>query len=339
MRHWGRAGRVVSIPLLLAGAVCFGHASIASCQAPDKDTSEAAARVLAGMVDRLSIGDAFASKVRQRVWLRGREVVGQGTYEQAGRGSGQFNLQVNMLDGDGQHALQQISDGRLAWTRQQIGDQLQLRRVDVGRLDQWVSPSASNPLLPLLAGETSPRPVLTSTFAKLPPSVRVGGFVEMIENIAFQNRLSLATGRLQEQRVWIVTADLTVLARRRIHPEGDDTWPVLCPTRTVIAIAQEDTPETRFGRGLPVRIEFYSDPLNEDDQVDESETPSESATRVPERQLISLLELHQVRPIDPPPVERFRFENQNIDFVNETDRYLNRYGIELTNRQSRTLRR
>lgn len=308
---------------------------------PVADTSAAAARVLAGLIDRLSIGDAFASKVRQRVWLRGREVVGVGTYEQAGHGSGQFNLQVNMLDGDGKHALQQISDGRLAWTRQQIGDDLQLKRVDVGRLDQWVSPSATNPLLPVMGSEMLPNPVLATTFARLPPSVRVGGFVEMMENVAFQNNLSLATGRLQDQRVWIVTADLSHAARRSIHPDGDDTWPVLCPTRTVIAVAQEDAPETGFGRGLPLRIEFYSDPLDESEDGDEDDSHQGEVTKGPERQLISLLELYQVRPIDPPPVERFRFENQDseLHFVNETDRYLNRYGIELTSRQSRMLRR
>ena len=69
---------------------------------------------------------------------RGREVVGVGTYEQAGGGSGQYNLQVTMHDGDGKHRLQQISDGKLAWTRTEIAGKVSLRRVDVGRLEEWV---------------------------------------------------------------------------------------------------------------------------------------------------------------------------------------------------------
>ena len=42
------------------------------------------------------------AKVRETVWATGREVVGVGTYEQAGGGSGRFNLQITMHDGDGQ---------------------------------------------------------------------------------------------------------------------------------------------------------------------------------------------------------------------------------------------
>ena len=83
-----------------------------------------AVELLQNTIERLASGPAFNATVRQRVWAFGREVLGIGTYEQAGYGSGRFNLQINMLDGSGKHTLQQISDGRLAWTRIVIADQV-----------------------------------------------------------------------------------------------------------------------------------------------------------------------------------------------------------------------
>jgi hypothetical protein len=57
--------------------------------------------------------------------------------------------------------------------------------------------------------------------------------------------------------------------------------------------------------------------------------------------MVSLIELYSIRPISTPPIGRFRFENQDmeVNYTNDTDRYLHRYGIEITERQSRLLRR
>ena len=107
--------------------------------ASTRDQSEPEAIALVQqMLDFIGNGPAFDAKVRETVWTSGREVVGVGTYEQAGGGSGQYNLQVTMHDGDGKHRLQQISDGKLAWTRTEIAGKVSLRRVDVGRLEDWV---------------------------------------------------------------------------------------------------------------------------------------------------------------------------------------------------------
>ena len=107
---------------------------------PIKAQSETqAVQLLRAVLEMVVNGPAFDAKVRETVWTTGRGVVGVGTYEQAGGGTGRFNLQVTMHDGDGKHRLQQISDGRLAWTRTEISGKVSLRRVDVGRLDEWVS--------------------------------------------------------------------------------------------------------------------------------------------------------------------------------------------------------
>ncbi|MEM1228316.1 MAG: hypothetical protein AAGJ40_21710 [Planctomycetota bacterium] len=298
----------------------------------DSPTSHLAARQLIGRsITLFAAGDAFNAKVRQRVWVGGREVVGVGTYEQAGASTGQFNLQITMHDGDGKHSLQQVSDGRLAWTRQDIGGRVSLRRVDVGRLDQWVRGGvASN--------------------SQLPPSSRIGAWTELLESIATDYRLQVAPGTLQERSVWIIRGALSTEVRTsRLEELGSDELPELMPVQVILAIARENDPETGFGKGLPIRIEFRAAPAvvasnqggasNHGDSVEADSVSSQSNMKL--GQLISLMEMYAVRPILPPPIARFRFDHQDaeVNFVNETDRYLDRYQIRLTERETRVLRR
>ena len=303
----------------------------------------------------------YKRQVRQRVWTAGREIVGVGTYLQAGQGTGRFNLQLTMHDGDGKHTLQQISDGRLAWTREQIGDEVTLRRVDVGRLDQWVHGSS----LTYSAADADVRQVglndktgASSIVDDLPPSVRVGAFTEMLEHLSSDYDLRVAAGRLEEQEVWIVRGSLRSAVRKRMLVDfPDNEWPELCPTEAVVAIAKSNNPETQFGQGLPIRIEFWTSPTM---AVESSEPPIDvqkkasmdsrdhlrqveetSGAGATSNRLVSLIELYSIRSIASPPIGRFRFDNQDmeVNFTNETDRYLSRYGIRITERQSRMLRR
>lgn len=326
-------------------------------------TIEPARQLLARVIEQIALGPAFDAKIRQRVRVGDREIIGVGTYEQAGDGSGWFNLQVAMHDGDGKHTLQQISDGRLAWTREQIGDEVTLQRVDVGRLDQWVQSAVA----PVYHHEIiSSDPVADH----LPPSVRVGAWTEMLERIAADHDLTLASGRLEQREVWIVRGKLRADVRAlRLTEFGTETWPELCPTEIVVAIAKSVSPETGFGKGLPLRIEFWADPVvihpthpassegsvspnesvaadssNPSNTSEQSPTPEPqtvTATALDPALLISVIELYSIRPISSPPIGRFRFENQDmeVNFTNDTSRYLSRYGIHITERQSRMLRR
>lgn len=109
---------------------------------------------------------------------------------------------------------------------------------------------------------------------------------------------------------------------------------MLYPTRVHIAIRTKPDPVSGFGELLPIRFEFWSDPVASTEPAAQSE--NEAGGR-----LITLIELYSVQPITPPPVERFRFENQDaeVNFVNETDRYIKLFGIHLTERELRQLRR
>ena len=121
--------------------------SFASASATDKSQTDAVA-LLQIVLRQLVSGAAFDAKVRESVWTTGREVIGVGTYEQAGENTGRFNLQLTMHDGKGKHRLQQISDGRLVWTRSEISKAVKLRRVEVGKLEGWGPGATTNQPIP-----------------------------------------------------------------------------------------------------------------------------------------------------------------------------------------------
>lgn len=274
-------------------------------------THPQAAALLQQTIDRLANGPAFDCKVRQRVHAAGREVVGIGTYVQVGQGTGQFSFQINMHDGDGKHTLLQISDGRLAWTRSEIAGTIALSRVDVGWLDE--------------GSRTLDRQ------QRIKPSHLVGGPCEMLDTIRRRYDLTLGTSSLEGRPLLVVIGTLKKLERDRATANlGPHPWPPLYPTRVHVAIAKTDDPETSFGIGLPIRIEHLSDPIEVDAPADVSEPPHRSSSN--QRKLISLLEFYSIRPVTPPPVERFRFENQDdeVDFVNETSRYEDRFNIRVS---------
>ncbi len=278
------------------------------------DTNAKAVALLQRVIEELVHGRAFDAKVRETVWTGGREVVGVGTYEQAGSGTGRYNLQVTMHDGDGKHRMQQISDGRLAWTRTEIAGKVSLRRVDVGRLDQWVSGVASD--------------------SPISPRLRVGAWAEMLGCFLRDYHLQVEGAHLKKRPVWVVTGRLTEQRRDEVMAEaGVDQWPILYPSKVRVAVQAEPDPQTQFGAFLPLRIEFWSDPLR--DPASDGAGPGDDG------RLITLIEIYSMRPIGVPPVERFRFENQDaeVNFTNDTDHYIRQYGVELTERQRRQLRR
>lgn len=289
---------------------------------PDRQsnfTDDPAARtVLQQVLERLAYGAPFDCKVRQRIQTTGREVIGAGTgsYLQVGGGTSQFSFQMTLHDGVSQHALQQISDGRLAWTRREIAGDVRLSRVDVGWLDEGARLAAEVP--------------------RLRPSMLIGGPGEMLDVIARDYDLKLGTSTLGQQELYVVIGNLKTDKRDELRQMlGGRRWPAHLPTRVNIAIAKNDDLETNFGRGLPVRIEHWGDPVNSTEGTRNSESSLASG-----RQMISLLEFYSIKPINPPPVERFRFENQDaeIDFTNETARYEARFGIRVSSLESRPLR-
>jgi hypothetical protein len=291
------------------------HAEPSTTDVTRNSSQPQAVNLLRQVLSWIVNGPAFDAKVRETVWTTGREVVGVGTYEQSGGGSGRYNLQVTMHDGEGKHRLQQISDGRLAWTRTEISGNVSLRRVDVGRLDEWVK------------GATSPTPIS--------PRLKVGAWGEMLSTIERDYVLRVDGAHLKGEPVWVLSGTLRDDRRDQVLAESARSeWPMLYPTRVRVAVKSKPDSKTGFGAYLPVRIEYWSDPIA-------ATTDTVSAAEQREGRLITLIELYSIRPISPPPPQRFRFENQDaeVNFTNETDRYIRLHDIHLTQRQRRQLRR
>ncbi len=302
----------------LAGVICGQenkppNINTETANAPALQSVPQATALLNQVIERVANGPAFSAKVRQRVWTAGREVIGVGIYEQSGGGSGQFNLHVSMHDGDGKHTLQQTSDGRLTWTRSMIADEVSLKRVDVGRLDEWVR--AAN-----------------GTDA-LSPSLKIGAWAEMLDIIGRDYVLTIGKSHLQSQLVLVISGMLKDESRQRVIQESKlNRWPALYPSHVKVAIAAEDDPETGFGKGLPIRFEFWS--LPQDGQSVDADASAGQG------RLVTLIELYAIHRIKPPPIDRFRLDTKDaVNFVNETDRYLRQYGIHLTDRQRRQMLR
>ncbi|TWT52594.1 hypothetical protein Pla22_02180 [Rubripirellula amarantea] len=296
------------------GAMSPAPASSQPQPAETPSTSLQAERLLHQILGHLVNGPAFDAKVRETVHASKRKVIGVGTYEQTGGGSGRYHMQLTMHDGDGKHRLDQINDGRLAWTRQEIAEAITLRRVDVARLDEWIAEDQR------LLG--------------LPPRLLVGGWAEMLVSLERDYDLRLDSATLSGNPVMVIVGDLNAQARTRIlNSSGSDRLPDLYPSRVQVAIATKNDTESSVGKWLPIRWEYRSEPR----QI----TSEDGTTRMTNGALITLIELYSIRPIEPPPADRFRFDNQDADvmFTNETDRYMESYGVRLTERERIQLRR
>ena len=302
----------------------------------DERSQPQAVHLLKQVIDKIANGPAFDAKIRERVDASGREVVGVGTYEQAGEGSGRFNLQITMHDGDGKHTLQQISDGRLAWTRTEIAKEITLTRVNLGPLKD-------------LAQDTMVRNMLfpyDKDHAEVSPHLCVGGLTELLDSIHRDYVLKLSGGTIHDKQVLIISGEIRQARRQEIlQQSGRSDWPELCPTRVRLAIACGSDPETNFGDRLPVLIEFWSDPVpGEGGELSDSPSAKRrlrNEMNAGRRHLISWIELYSIQPIAAPPIGRFEFhhEDPNVNFVDETERYLQRHDVRMTDRQRRLLQR
>ncbi len=154
-----------------------------SADPPTAASQPQALALLNQVIKRITMGPAFAAKVRQRVWTAGREVIGVGIYEQAGGGSGRFNLHLSMHDGDGKHTLQQISDGRLDLDAN--GDRREssletCRRRPAGRMGA----------------------IADDPKGDLPPRLKIGAWAEMLDTIKRDYILTIGTSNCSPDRCW-----------------------------------------------------------------------------------------------------------------------------------------
>lgn len=335
------SNRALAAALLVVGLVTCGSRASSQTEgkpAPPDSASDGPATLLATRtIERLALGDAFDAKLRQRTWVGGREVVGIGRYEQSGEGSGRLSLEMTIHDGDSRHELRQISDGKLAWFRSEVGELVTLRRIDVGRVKELhhelTRSTEPTVVFPTPARESADR---NKTVA---PWMRIGGLIELIDQIAQDFDLRVTRGKVDDKPVLILRGTINEAATLRIRKaDAANDWPALHPYEVRVAIAAVGD-ETGFGVGLPLRIEFWSEPSREAPAPNPGEGPATPASPSqqlsakaagasdnPTGRLISLLEIYSIRKIRPSPEQRFRFEREERDvtFSNDTSLYLER---------------
>jgi len=288
-------------------------------------------------IQRLALGDAFDAKLRQRTWVFGYEVVGIGHYEQSGGGTGRYSLEMTIHDGDQRHTNQQISDGKLAWIRTHLGPTITLRRIDLGRIDEFYREQSRKGLLASQSFRDAN--TVVDGYQQVPPWMRVGGLVEIVEQIAADYDLRLSKGFVEQQAVWILRGVINEKARARMSDSANGAvWSERCPYEVRMAITAVGD-QSGFGVGLPCRIEFWGEPPQVPNRqlastqsadppaaIDSGQADHASQPDRPAGNLISLLEIYSVRRIEPSPEERFRFEREDreVNFFNDTRHYLQR---------------
>ena len=292
--------------------------------APRPDAAEMAVQTT---MLRLAHGPSFDAKLRQTVWSEDRQILGVGTCTHAGRGTGRYRIQVTMHDGRDKHSMMQISDGRLAWTSLTVGGNQRIGRVDLGRVDHG-DPSLVA-MMNLRGGtyRTDTAGPGMGGDRRLSRAMRVGGLIEMLDQIGENYRLHLRKARLHDVPVWVISGQMDVERRSELAASmGVGQLSRHHPGHVRVVIADQDDPQTGFGRGLPVRFEYWNQaqPVlsGEPAEVGGQARENRDAESV-RRQMVSVIELHAVRPIETPDAVDFRYEwtENDVDFVNETSRY------------------
>jgi hypothetical protein len=254
MSRWNRLPTIFAI-FLIAGIFAFSTLNGADPNDGQADPAAPAAasvanegsavspqgseRVATALVERileyLTWGPPLEAKLRLRAWAAGREVVEVGRYEQAGQGTGWIQMVLQVPIADGKAHWQQTSDGRLAWTREELAGEVKVRRVDLGRLEE---------LLPKVASVNGSR---------VPPKLRVGGLAEIIDRIQADYDLSLSEGSIEGVKMVVLKGLMRDTMFNELKEVGGGSVSELVPIQVRIAIPAES-----LSQPLPARIEFWS---------------------------------------------------------------------------------
>ena len=257
--------------------------------------------LLAHVATVLANQHSVAAKVRQRVDLLGHAVMGSGIYLQQGRGAGRLmRLDLTLQTADSPSVLQHVCDGANLWLYRQIGDRKELGQIDLVRL------SHARPKSP-------PGPSMDTLLA-------LGGLPKLVAGLCESFQFTAPTrGQLDKLPVWSVEGQWKPAALARLLPDQKEAIergesPRLkpnMPDRVVVYIGCDDY--------FPYRFEYWrQDSARADASADDR------------GKLLVVMELYEVRTNGPVDPRHFAFQPGEIQPVDRTGEYLERFGLEET---------
>ncbi len=239
-------------------------------------------------------GPPMSCRIRQRTTLLDKQLISYGSYIHAGQGSGQLKMHVRLATEKRINTLLQVSDGRVMYATQHIGNTVQRSRVDLYRIREYLGPITTASL---------EDPVIAMYLA-------VGGQAELLRNLAQQYRWThVQAGKLNGAGVWLLTGELaTEPPPVRASAEVDQllfrpNHSKLLPTKVRIAL----------GKGEPFPLWLYQ----VEQAREECLVGMKSNTRL--SMLLEFFEPTELTSIAP---EMFRSDASEEAIVEETRRYL-----------------
>ncbi len=140
-----------------AESVYRKNAAAVPAAVPAADQAAQAERIVAAALAALGRAESVSARVRQRVRVDDRVLVGAGRYVQSGLGEDQrYRYESSMKSDTETFDLLEVCDGLFAWSYRRIGPQPpQLERLDVRRIRerlQQLKPGDDAPVSPYLGG-------------------------------------------------------------------------------------------------------------------------------------------------------------------------------------------
>lgn len=186
---------------------------------------------------------SIAANMRHRIVMFGHEMVGTGSYQQLGTGDDQLlRLEMKVKVGEQITSVQQVCDGRFMWIRRDVGDSVELGRVDLRRV-RLMNQSQPARRAPEATGLIS-----------------LGGLPKMLasseENFLFAAPLG---ARLEGKPVWVVQGSWRHQMLAELLPQHKDQvlagklppiqdWPGHLPSAVRVVLSRKHL--------VPLRIEY-----------------------------------------------------------------------------------
>jgi hypothetical protein len=295
---------------LLAVAALGRHCPAQQSLPQGNEANGGSASSVAGelLVDRviatLDAHQAIAAKIRHRVELLARPLIGTGIYLQQGRGDSRaFRLEVQLRTSSFGTNMQHLCDGNRLWISEELDGNRKVTLVDMARLRN-ARPKSRGPVQP-----------------HQPAALPLAGLPKLLAGL--QDNFCFATVResqLDDLPVWSIAGTWEPHKLVQLLPDQKDAIEAgqaadlsrlagNLPQRMVLHVGSDDL--------FPYRLEYW----RSESRGDDSEATGE--------RLIVVMELYEVRlgtPLDP---AQFVYRPQpNLAPVDRTKEYLERFGLE-----------